>query len=142
MKQHRFLLRQALGLLVLASLVVAAPSARAGSIPDPAHSSCDFQINVDPCGQPICATVTLRDTFDGPVPNCAVSLDIVVESGLLWPGQILSVSATTALDGTAKLTLPYGIRGSATVHLEISAHCTGDILICPSPPFTVEMGWS
>ncbi len=101
------------GLLVLFTAgVLASPAA--AMIPDPARSSCSFPVGPElPCPDPIHVFVTLRDAFDVPVVMCSTSVTIVIESGGLEVGQVLTVGGVTDVNGAVELVFPDGIFGLA-----------------------------
>lgn len=119
--------------VLLVSLVPAAAFAQAG-VPDPGQSVIDYPPEQVLCGSPFVIHVTVRDNTGLPVPFATVDMVIIVQSGVLDPGQPGLISALADPVGEAFVVFPQGILGEAVVHLETFAN---GIPLDPSPPYIV-----
>ena len=128
--------RSRLFLLSIASIFFLNFNPAAGrAAPDPELSHCTFPDLLPPYKQQLTFDVIVEDA-NGPIQGMAVTMSIVLESGVLVPNQMMQTTAWSNVEGRALLMFD-GIQGDATIHLVSSAD---GIELCRSPSYRVFTG--
>ncbi|HMB70608.1 MAG TPA: FlgD immunoglobulin-like domain containing protein [bacterium] len=129
------------GSLLLAALplLLAPATAVHAGVPDPVNSGYVFPASLPFCPEPVSVLVTVRDGFGAPEAACSTWVVVVLESGMLDPGQTTRTGGRTTPDGVITVTFAGGIGGQGTIHLDVFANegGSGDIHLTSSDAFVI-----
>ncbi len=101
-------------------------------------AACQFRFRADGGLDVLTLSITLRDAFDNPVPDCSTSVTIQPGPGTLALCGCgpLQQSGFSAADGTMQAVFSQ-LGGRGTLSVSVTAHCSGDIpLFQDEIPFT------
>jgi len=91
-------------------------------------AACHFRFRADGGLDKLTLTITLRDGFDQPVPDCSTSVTIEAGSGALALCSCcpLRQAGHSAADGSLRVVFSK-LGGRGSLSLRVTAHCAGDI---------------